>query len=86
MVSKTSTGPVLPKMVSGWPANKAYVTPTTAPETKDSIAAMLLPVASPSNPPNVMIGVRQAKYRKIQEAMHWSDSASVKSDTYLLKC
>jgi hypothetical protein len=44
---------------------------------------MLLPVAWPNRPPNVIIGDRQAKYRKIQEAMHCRASASLKSDQYL---
>ena len=48
------------------------------------MAAMLLPVASPSSPPNVMMGVRQAKYKNIHEATHWTDKASVKSDKYLV--
>lgn len=47
------------------------------------MAAMLLCVALPSNPPNVIIGVRQAKYRKSQEARHCVDKASLKSDQYL---
>jgi len=44
---------------------------------------MLLPVAWPKRPPNVIMGDRQAKYKKIQEAMHCRASASLKSDQYL---
>jgi hypothetical protein len=44
---------------------------------------MLFPVAWPKRPPNVIIGDRQAKYRKIQEAMHCRASASLKSGQYL---
>ena len=80
IVSKTKIGPVEPRIVSGWPENSPYVTPTIKPDTKDSIAAILLLVASPSNPPNVMIGVRQAKYMKIIEAIHCTAIASLKSD------
>lgn len=57
--------------------------PQTKPETKDSIAAMLFPVAVPSNPPKVMIGDKQAKYKNIQEATHCIANASLKSDQYL---
>uniref|UniRef100_A0A182J676 Uncharacterized protein n=1 Tax=Anopheles atroparvus TaxID=41427 RepID=A0A182J676_ANOAO len=61
IVSKTSTGPVEPRMVSGWPEKNPYPMPHTNPDTSDSIAAILFPVAVPSSPPNVMIGERQAK-------------------------
>ncbi len=43
---------------------------------------MLFPVAEPSRPPKVMIGVRQAKYRKKMEAIDWRTKASLKSDQY----
>ncbi len=43
---------------------------------------MLLSVADPSRPPNVMIGVRQAKYMKKNEAMAWTWKASLKSLQY----
>src|SRR3954463_15513455 len=43
---------------------------------------MLLCVGFPSKPPNVMMGVRQAKYKNIQLAKHWLAMASVKSDQY----
>ncbi len=36
--SKTSTGPVLPRMVRGWPANREYATPVIDAPSKDSIA------------------------------------------------
>jgi len=39
MVSNTSTGPVEPITVSGWPANMWYVMPHIAPLTRLSIAA-----------------------------------------------
>ena len=39
MVSKTSTGPVLPRIVNGWPANRWYKQPQMAPERRLSIAA-----------------------------------------------
>ena len=39
IVSKTSTGPVLPIIVSGCPANKCQVIPQIAPLIKLSIAA-----------------------------------------------
>jgi len=39
MVSNTSTGPVDPITVSGWPANKWYEMPHIAPLTRLSIAA-----------------------------------------------
>jgi hypothetical protein len=42
-----------------------------------------LPVAWPKRPPNVIMGERQAKYKKIQEAIHCRASASLKSDQYL---
>lgn len=54
-------GPVDPMMVSGCPENNPYPTPTKNPDIKDSIAAMRFSVASPSNPPKVMMGVRQEK-------------------------
>lgn len=38
--SKTSIGPVDPIIVSGWPENMAYPTPTTNPDINDSIAAI----------------------------------------------
>lgn len=43
---------------------------------------MLFPVASPSKPPNVMIGVKQAKYRKKIDATDCNTKASVKSEIY----
>jgi hypothetical protein len=61
IVSNTSTGPVEPIIVRGWPENRCQVTPQIAPLIRLSIAAILLLVASPSSPPNVIIGVRQAK-------------------------
>lgn len=39
MASNTKTGPVLPIMVSGWPAKNAHKMPTTAAERILSIAA-----------------------------------------------
>ena len=83
MLSNTRTGPVDPRMVSGYPEKKPYNIPHTKPDTRDSRAAMLLPVAWPNRPPNVMMGERQAKYKKIHEAMHCRASASLKSDQYL---
>ena len=62
---------------------EAIAIPQTKPETRDSIAAMLLPVAWPKRPPNVMMGDRQAKYKNIHEAMHCRASASFMSDQYL---
>ncbi len=41
---------------------------------------ILLSVAAPSRPPNVMIGVRQAKYMKKMDAMHCTCNTSLKSD------
>lgn len=38
IVSNTKTGPVLPKIVSGCPANKLYIIPHTAPDNRLSIA------------------------------------------------
>ena len=38
IVSKTRTGPVLPMIVRGWPANKLYIIPHTAPDKRLSIA------------------------------------------------
>jgi hypothetical protein len=55
----------LPKIVSGCPEKKPYPIPQTNPDTNDSIAAIFLPVAFDSNPPNVIIGDKQAKYKKI---------------------
>lgn len=66
MDSNTRTGPVEPRIVSGWPENSPYPIPHTNPETRDSIAAMLLFVAFPSKPPKVIMGVKQAKL-KIKE-------------------
>lgn len=43
---------------------------------------MLLSVASPRRPPNVIMGVRQAKYRKMKDARHWMCNASLKSLRY----
>ena len=80
IVSKTKIGPVEPRIVSGCPENNPYVIPTIKPDTKDSIAAILLSVASPSNPPNVIIGVRHAKYMKIIDAIHCTARASLKSE------
>lgn len=54
--------------------------PQTKPETSDSIAAMFFPVASLSNPPKVIMGDKQAKYKKMKDATHWSARASLKSD------
>lgn len=42
IVSNTKTGPVLPKIVSGWPANKLYKIPQTAPDKRLSIADLNL--------------------------------------------
>lgn len=39
IVSKTSTGPVLPKIVRGWPLNKPYKIPQIAPDKRLSMAA-----------------------------------------------
>lgn len=61
IVSNTSTGPVEPKIVSGWPEKNPYPMPHTNPETRDSIAAIFLPVASLSRPPNVIMGDKHAK-------------------------
>lgn len=61
IVSKTKTGPVLPKIVNGWPANKWYKIPQIAPDRRLSIAAMLLSVALLKRPPKVIIGDKQAK-------------------------
>ena len=36
--SKTRTGPVLPRMVSGWPANMEKATPVRDAPNNDSIA------------------------------------------------
>jgi len=44
--------------------------PQTKPETSDSMAAIFLPVASLRRPPNVMMGDKQAKYRKKKDATH----------------
>lgn len=57
-------------MVKGCPEKNPYPIPQTKPETNDSMAAIFFPVASPNKPPNVIIGERQAKYRKIKEATH----------------
>lgn len=46
----------------------------------DNQLTILLPVASPRRPPKVIMGVRQAKYRKIIEAIDCRAKASVKSD------
>jgi len=43
---------------------------------------MLWSVAVSSRPPNVMIGVRHAKYMKKNEARHWTCKASLKSLKY----
>ena len=39
-------------------------------------------VAYPSKPPNVMIGVKQAKYKNAIAGMHWKFKASLKSLKY----
>ena len=39
IVSKTSTGPVLPKIVSGCPLKRPYIMPHSAPHTKLSMVA-----------------------------------------------
>ena len=39
IVSNTSTGPVLPRMVNGWPENRWYRQPQIAPDKRLSIAA-----------------------------------------------
>jgi len=44
--------------------------PQTNPETSDSIAAIFFPVASLRRPPKVIMGDKQAKYKKIKEATH----------------
>jgi hypothetical protein len=41
MLSKTSTGPVLPIIVIGWPANNEKLTPQIKPERRLSIAPLL---------------------------------------------
>lgn len=82
IVSKTRTGPVDPKIVSGCPEKKPYPMPQIKPDTSDSMAAILFPVTPPNSPPNVIIGERQAKYRNIQEATHCRFNASLKSDLY----
>ena len=43
------------------PENNPYETPTINPDISDSIEAIRFSVASPSKPPKVTIGVRQAK-------------------------
>lgn len=82
MVSNTKTGPVEPRMVRGCPEKNPYPIPQTKPDTKDSMAAILLPVALPNSPPNVMIGDKQAKYKNIHDAIHCELRASLKSDQY----
>ena len=39
IVSNTRTGPVLPRIVKGWPLNKPYKMPQIAPDSRLSIAA-----------------------------------------------
>lgn len=36
--SNTKTGPVLPRIVRGWPANREYATPVSDAPNRDSIA------------------------------------------------
>ena len=55
------------------------------PAHSDSSAAKWFPVASPSNPPKVIIGDREAKYKNVIDAILWTAKASVKSDLYLEK-
>ena len=43
------------------PEKNPYETPTISPDISDSIEAIRFSVASPSKPPKVTIGVRQAK-------------------------
>lgn len=40
---------------------------------------IFLSVASDSNPPKVIMGVRQAKYKNTNDAIHWTLRASFKS-------
>jgi len=61
---------VEPSIVNGCPEKKPYPMPQTKPETSDSIAAMFFPVASLRRPPKVMIGDKQAKYKKMKDATH----------------
>ena len=46
---------------------------------KSFIHTIFCPVASPRSPPNVMMGVKHAKYRKKKEATHWMWAASFMS-------
>ena len=48
-------------MVIGWPAKRPKTIPQRKPEQSDSIVPSRFSVASPSRPPKVMSGVRQAK-------------------------
>lgn len=73
---------MLPRIVRGCPEKNPYPIPQIKPETKDSIAAILFPVAEPRRPPNVMIGDKQAKYKNIHDAIHCVLSASLKSEKY----
>lgn len=70
MFSKTKTGPVEPKMVSGCPEAIPQTTPHRKPEQRDSMVPKRFSVASPSRPPNVMMGVKQAKYMNVKAARH----------------
>lgn len=36
--SKTKTGPVLPRIVRGWPAKREYTTPVSEAPNRDSMA------------------------------------------------
>lgn len=40
IVSKTNTGPVLPKIANGWPLNKWYKQPQMTPDRRLSMAAL----------------------------------------------
>lgn len=59
-----------PRIVNGWPEKNPYPIPHTKPETSDSIAAIFFPVASLRRPPKVIMGDKQAKYKKMNEATH----------------
>ena len=80
IVSKTSVGPVGPKIVKGCPEKRPYATPTAIPPIKASITEMWFSVASPSNPPKVTVGAKMAKYMKIIDANDCNENPSTKSD------
>mmetsp|Transcript_14605 Transcript_14605/g.33777 ORF Transcript_14605/g.33777 Transcript_14605/m.33777 type:complete len:208 (+) Transcript_14605:1960-2583(+) len=70
-VTKASTGPVEPIMVSGCAENREYINPLAAVELTISMVPIALFVAASKSAPNATAGARHAKKRNMVAARHY---------------